>query len=52
MTPILDPMARALSRFATLATLALVLAGVAGCGGGGTQFASGGIVGTGEARVV
>lgn len=45
-------LARAAPRVTTFAAFALALAGLPGCGGGGTQFASGGIVGTGDARVV
>ena len=52
MTLSCDLLARAASRIATFAVLALALAGLPGCGGGGTQFASGGIVGTGDARVL
>lgn len=52
MTPTFASLTRAAVRAVTSATLALALAGLAGCGGGGTQFASGGIVGTGDARVL
>jgi hypothetical protein len=52
MTPTFASFPRTAARAVALATIALALAGLAGCGGGGGQFASGGIVGTGEARVV
>ncbi|HVJ73819.1 MAG TPA: DUF5666 domain-containing protein [Casimicrobiaceae bacterium] len=52
MTSSLASLARAAARAVSYVTLALAAAGLAGCGGGGTQFASGGIVGTGDARVL